>query len=618
MELDERVMQADNMSRAWESVAELNDVPTLNSSFEGTSACSSDSISSSELQRRILPDGAQRTRTLCPPGVDITLDNTSSDSLERCRQGAESDPEDYPPLTELANRPDTPPRLPVDPEEEVAPTQLDVIYDTLPVSDSDDATLDYNSGPLAQQGMLHLQASLLPTRTTDDDPISQFSSDEEPHMAFLLQRGFIVRRLAPQSTAPSTWQQWWVQFAPQFTLLCSAIAWLNSTSWRTLQSLFLAVLADGHHCRPRVSRRSAHPLRGVRVGEASHPGPGHRLPKKTTTSSQGARNHDSGTSSRRSSSSSSSRQSIDSTRMDVTPPGERSASEPPMHAHTSCLNEAHAPGASALAYTLEDSPDIDATAPDSSAAADFHASPLASAFQHATQPVEVQEPIAGDGNEEPTLLPGIALPSAISLQRDSGKEAVLRCNYLSSRKTYCNRYQVRSQPALLGPDRRTQFAALQAWTQQHSAALAAESRTHLKEVVLEWQERRHQHAHAPSGESKPHAVPASDSSPLSWSQFDAISGANIRVQRNIPCSLHTALKEQIRVLLQTSAPNHGKANREQPNAYDLGIAAWPSSQGQIGLDEAVLRFAEQQGLADTVQQSYGVGHHLRASHARHL
>eukprot|EP00971_Amphidinium_carterae_P025747 508045-Amphidinium_carterae.2 len=142
--------------------------------------------------------------------------------------------------------------------------------------------------------------------------------------------------------------------------------------------------------------------------------------------------------------------------------------------------------------------------------------------------------MAGEGSEEPALLPGIALPSAISLQRDSGKEAVLRCNYLSSRKKY--RYQVRSQPALLGPDRRTQFAGLQAWTQQHSAALAAESRTHLKQVVLEWQERRHQHCHAPSGESLPHAVPASDLTPLSWSQFDAISGANIRVQRNTPCS----------------------------------------------------------------------------------
>eukprot|EP00971_Amphidinium_carterae_P101996 2019225-Amphidinium_carterae.1 len=37
----------------------------------------------------------------------------------------------------------------------------------------------------------------------------------------------------------------------------------------------------------------------------------------------------------------------------------------------------------------------------------------------------------------------------------------------------------------------------------------------LKQVVLEW-------------ESLTHATPTHDSLPLSWSQFDAISGANIR------------------------------------------------------------------------------------------
>eukprot|EP00971_Amphidinium_carterae_P216742 4302737-Amphidinium_carterae.1 len=122
---------------------------------------------------------------------------------------------------------------------------------------------------------------------------------------------------------------------------------------------------------------------------------------------------------------------------------------------------------------------------------------------------------------------------------------------------------------MLGPDRRTQFSALQAWTQQHSAALAEDSRKHLKQVILEWQDSRHRHAQAPAGHNLPQDDSIHASPPLSWAQFDAICAANIRVQRHIPSSVQAATKEHIRALLQTFAPNHGGASREQPNHYDL-------------------------------------------------
>eukprot|EP00971_Amphidinium_carterae_P253943 5041509-Amphidinium_carterae.2 len=236
LDLDERVMQAENMTIAWESVAELSDVPTLNSSFDATSACSGDSISSSELRQRILPEGAQRARTLCPPGVDSDSDaphvhdRGAPPQPQPCCEAEHSDPDDYLSLTELANHPGTPPHLLVDPEYEVAPTQLDAVHDTLHMSDSDNATLDYNQGPLAQQGMARLQACALPTRSTDDDPISQFSSDEATQAASLLQCRFPISPRSVPRRARVSWRLWWEQFAPQLTLLCSALAWLHRDS----------------------------------------------------------------------------------------------------------------------------------------------------------------------------------------------------------------------------------------------------------------------------------------------------------------------------------------------------------------------------------------------------
>eukprot|EP00971_Amphidinium_carterae_P338813 6476333-Amphidinium_carterae.2 len=48
-----------------------------------------------------------------------------------CCEAELSDPDDYLPLTELANNPGTPPHLLVDPGYELAPTQLDALPDTL-------------------------------------------------------------------------------------------------------------------------------------------------------------------------------------------------------------------------------------------------------------------------------------------------------------------------------------------------------------------------------------------------------------------------------------------------------------------------------------------------------
>eukprot|EP00971_Amphidinium_carterae_P072410 1432275-Amphidinium_carterae.2 len=124
------------MTIAWESVAELSDVPTLNSSFDATSACSGDSISSGELRHRILPDGAQRARTLCPPGVDSDSGSSRTSHANQphlsqaCSATESSDPEDHMPLTELALRPGTPPHLLPDCAPDIAPTQLDAVHDT--------------------------------------------------------------------------------------------------------------------------------------------------------------------------------------------------------------------------------------------------------------------------------------------------------------------------------------------------------------------------------------------------------------------------------------------------------------------------------------------------------
>eukprot|EP00971_Amphidinium_carterae_P080312 1589094-Amphidinium_carterae.1 len=105
----------------------------------------------------------------------------------------ESDPDDHLPLTELLQHPGTPPHLFAELADEVAPTLLERAPDTLLVSDSDNATLDYNHGQLAQQGRLITQTSMMPTRSINDDPISQFSDDEELHSTSLLQRTSSLR-----------------------------------------------------------------------------------------------------------------------------------------------------------------------------------------------------------------------------------------------------------------------------------------------------------------------------------------------------------------------------------------------------------------------------------------
>eukprot|EP00971_Amphidinium_carterae_P101899 2016941-Amphidinium_carterae.2 len=201
LDLDERVMQAENMSRAWESVAELSDT-----AYHQVSCNNASSLTG---LRGLAHCALQGWTTLAVSRSNAT-EGPALPPASLC-----ADPEDYLPLTEFASHPDTPPHLLVDPEEEVAPTQLDVLLATLPVSDSDNATLDYNNGPLVQQGILHLHANMHPTRTTDDDPISQFSSDAESQVASLLQRGFLVWQHAPEPTASPSWVQSWEQFAPQ-------------------------------------------------------------------------------------------------------------------------------------------------------------------------------------------------------------------------------------------------------------------------------------------------------------------------------------------------------------------------------------------------------------------
>eukprot|EP00971_Amphidinium_carterae_P338163 6475371-Amphidinium_carterae.1 len=147
-----------------------------------------------------------------------------------------------------------------------------------------------------------------------------------------------------------SWRSWWQQLTPQIVLLCSALAWLNASSWRALQ-LFtpqlrmlvcnlrtwwkltrkhFAWLATCHillqRCTPRATHRSLHPLRGVRIGEATNPGPAHRLPKKTTTTAAQASAAMAGTSSLRSDSG---RCANEDTVIDCTQSTRRSASAPP-------------------------------------------------------------------------------------------------------------------------------------------------------------------------------------------------------------------------------------------------------------------------------------------------
>eukprot|EP00971_Amphidinium_carterae_P233304 4630560-Amphidinium_carterae.2 len=171
LELDERVQHAEDLSRAWESVAALSDVPSLNSSFVATSACSEDSISSNELQRGVLPEGAQRTRTLCPPGINSPSSSSHGQGcpMQHTPRGWDthgtSDPEDLLPLTELLEHPKTPPHLFNELADEVAPTLLECALDTLLVSDSDNATLDYRNGRPEQQDGLVTPTHLRPTRS---------------------------------------------------------------------------------------------------------------------------------------------------------------------------------------------------------------------------------------------------------------------------------------------------------------------------------------------------------------------------------------------------------------------------------------------------------------------
>eukprot|EP00971_Amphidinium_carterae_P134872 2672734-Amphidinium_carterae.1 len=63
--------------------------------------------------------------------------------------------------------------------------------------------------------MERVQTCALPTRSTDEDRIEQFSSEEEIHVASLLQREFSIYPASLQRRSRTSWRLWWEQFAPQ-------------------------------------------------------------------------------------------------------------------------------------------------------------------------------------------------------------------------------------------------------------------------------------------------------------------------------------------------------------------------------------------------------------------
>eukprot|EP00971_Amphidinium_carterae_P045098 887291-Amphidinium_carterae.1 len=93
-----------------------------------------------------------------------------------------------------------------------------------------------------------------------------------------------------------------------------------------------------------------------------------------------------------------------------------------------------------------------------------------SSSTHAAQP-QVEPDIAPDDDEAPP--PQTVLPAAVQLHRSTGGEITLRCNYLTTRGAY--RYQVRSKPPLIGQDKKSQLAALQAWLRSHEHEITEDS-----------------------------------------------------------------------------------------------------------------------------------------------
>eukprot|EP00971_Amphidinium_carterae_P161716 3205787-Amphidinium_carterae.3 len=109
-------------------------------------------------------------------------------------------------------------------------------------SDSDDETLDYTGTLRAPPVATLAHAHPLPTRSTDDDPISHFSSDGENAHISLMQRGFALTHGLAEQKQEVSWQAL-VAFQPE---LCSFHC--SGRRWRKLVSSHFVWLAARRIC----------------------------------------------------------------------------------------------------------------------------------------------------------------------------------------------------------------------------------------------------------------------------------------------------------------------------------------------------------------------------------
>eukprot|EP00971_Amphidinium_carterae_P082613 1634162-Amphidinium_carterae.3 len=140
---------------------------------------------------------------------------------------------------------------------------------------------------------------------------------------------------------------------------------------------------------------------------------------------------------------------------------------------------------------------------------------------------------AMDASHEPPLLVSIATPR-------EGR--------------WSTRYQVRSKPALIGQDRKSQLAALQAWLRAHEQEITADSVTLIQKLLTSWQDQR-QHAAAEPAAGHPRTQEdAHASERLSWQQFNDIASWIVPTQRHLPKALQSTVRTLLRGSLTAEDP----------------------------------------------------------------
>eukprot|EP00971_Amphidinium_carterae_P050322 991513-Amphidinium_carterae.1 len=172
-----------------------------------------------------------------------------------------------------------------------------------------------------------------------------------------------------------------------------------------------------------------------------------------------------------------------------------------------------------------------------------------SSSAHAPQ-LQAEPDIAPDDDEAPP--PQTVLPAALQLHRSTGGEITLRCNYLTTRGAY--RYQVRSKPPLIGQDKKTQLAALQAWLRAHEPEITEDSTRLLRDLLAGAQLQRQQEATAPVVRPEPPQSHATDSERLTWDQYRDILAWLVPTQRHLPKALQATNRTPLPVIRRAHIP----------------------------------------------------------------